>query len=67
MKVTGKLFLTGGDSDLPVFTSASDEDRAKLVHYYAGSYDMSKYEQMNFNEVHDESMLIYNTDLKKIK
>ena len=41
MKVTGKLFLTGGDSDLPVFTSASDEDRAKLVHYYAGGYDMS--------------------------
>ena len=41
MKVTGKLFLTGGDSDLPVFTSASDEERAKLVHYYSGDYDMS--------------------------
>lgn len=43
MKVTGKLFLTGGDSDLPEFTSASDEERAKLVHYHSGDYDMSTY------------------------
>ena len=30
----------------------------------AGSYDLSKYDKMNFNEVHDESMLIYKADLK---
>ena len=41
MKVTGKLFLTGGDADLPEFTNASDEERAKLVYYYSGNCDMS--------------------------
>ena len=41
MKVTGKLFLTDGGSDLPKFTSASDEERAKMVHYYSGDCDMS--------------------------
>ncbi len=25
----------------------------------AGKYDLSKYDQMNFNDVHDESMLVY--------
>ena len=48
------------EEDYKIKTSRGLGDRA-------GSYDMSKYEQMNFNEVHDESMLIYNTDLKKIK
>lgn len=41
MKVTGKLFLTSGGRDLPEFTSASDEERAKMVHYYYGDLDMS--------------------------
>ena len=43
MKVIGKLYLTGGDKDLPEFTSASDEERAKMVHYYSGDCDMSVY------------------------
>lgn len=30
-----------------------------------GSYDLSKYEKMNFNEVHDESMLVYKSDLDR--
>ena len=41
MKVTGKLFLTGGGADLPEFASASDEERARLVYYYSGNSDMS--------------------------
>lgn len=41
MKVTGKLYLTGGSTDLPEFARASDEERAKLVHYYSGDFDMS--------------------------
>lgn len=43
MKVTGKLFLTGGDKDLPEFASASDEERAEMVHYHSGTCDMSAY------------------------
>lgn len=31
----------------------------------AGNYDLSKYEKMNFNDVHDESMLVYKNELKK--
>ncbi|MDE6871393.1 MAG: glycosyltransferase family 92 protein [Bacteroidales bacterium] len=31
----------------------------------AGHYDLSKYDKMNFNDVHDESMLSYKTDLYK--
>lgn len=32
----------------------------------AGSYDLSKYDKMNFNEVHDESMLVYKSDLERM-
>lgn len=31
----------------------------------AGQYDLSKYDKMNFNDVHDESMLSYKEDLYK--
>jgi hypothetical protein len=31
-----------------------------------GNYDPSQYEKMNFNEMHDESMLVYKNDLQKV-
>ena len=32
----------------------------------AGSYDLSKYEKMNFNEIHDENMLVYKDKLNEL-
>lgn len=45
------------EEDYKIKTSRGLGDRA-------GSYDLSKYEKMNFNDVHDESMLVYKNDLK---
>lgn len=47
------------EEDYKIKTSRGLGDRA-------GSYDLSKYHQMNFNEVHDESMLVYKSDLKNV-
>ena len=41
MKVEGKLYLTGSDNDLPAFLSASSEEKAQMVHFYAGYVEMS--------------------------
>lgn len=46
------------EEDYKIKTSRGLGDRA-------GSYDLTNYNKMNFNEVHDESMLVYKNDLKK--
>lgn len=43
MKVEGKLYLTGSDNALPAFLSASDEERAGMIHFYTGVLDMSHF------------------------
>lgn len=32
----------------------------------AGSYELSRFDKMNFNDVHDESMLVYKSDLEHL-
>ena len=44
------------EEDYKIKTSRGLGDRA-------GNYDLSKYNKMNFNEVHDESMLVYKNEL----
>lgn len=44
------------EEDYKIKTSRGLGDRA-------GNYDLSKYEKMNINDVHDESMLVYRNDL----
>lgn len=47
------------EEDYKIKTSRGLGDRA-------GNYDLSKYDKMNFNEVHDESMLAYKNKLEAI-
>lgn len=47
------------EEDYKIKTSRGLGDRA-------GSYDLSKYNKMNFNEVHDENMLVYKSDLERV-
>ena len=44
------------EEDYKIKTSRGLGDRA-------GSYDLGKYDKMNCNDIHDESMLVYKTDL----
>lgn len=47
------------EEDYNIKTSRGLGDRA-------GNYDLSKYDKMNFNDVHDESMLVYKDYLKNL-
>lgn len=46
------------EEDYKIKTSRGLGDRA-------GSYDLSEYEKRNYNDIHDESMLVYKSDIYK--